>query len=132
MKTVNSSGDEAALGATVKGEPRKGAPISSRRGSARGRVPAAERAWILAALGSALALGGACGAPSEEEIDLAEAASSLCPGARDPYAKIEAESRSADQGAIFEATTDTGGGQNAGSLANGDFLRFDNVDFGTP
>ena len=33
---------------------------------------------------------------------------------------------------IFETTTDTGGGQNAGSLANGDYLRFDNVDFGSP
>src|SRR6185436_3380580 len=53
-------------------------------------------------------------------------------GARDPYVKIEAESANASQGVIFEATTDVGGGQNAGSLANGDFLRFDNVDFGSP
>jgi hypothetical protein len=30
-----------------------------------------------------------------------------------------------------EATTDSGGGSNVGHLANGDWLRFDNVDFGT-
>jgi hypothetical protein len=44
---------------------------------------------------------------------------------------IQAESYSAQSGAVVEPTTDTGGGSNVGFLANGDWLRFDNVDFGT-
>ncbi len=45
---------------------------------------------------------------------------------------IEAEAYSAQQGTQTEATADpNGGGQNVGWIANGDWLRYDNVNFGT-
>ncbi|MGI5270107.1 glycoside hydrolase family 16 protein [Nonomuraea sp. CA-218870] len=49
----------------------------------------------------------------------------------DARSTIQAERRSAQSGTITETTTDTGGGQNVGSIGNGDWLRFDNVDFGS-
>lgn len=52
-------------------------------------------------------------------------------GTRDAYAVIEAESFNAQSGVQVEATTDTGGGQNITHLANGDWVRFDNVNFGS-
>jgi hypothetical protein len=44
---------------------------------------------------------------------------------------LQAESYSAQSGAVVEPTTDAGGGFDVGYLANGDWLRFDGVDFGT-
>lgn len=44
---------------------------------------------------------------------------------------IQAEDFSAQQGTFTEPTTDEGGGRNVGGIANGDWLRYDNVDFGT-
>jgi beta-glucanase (GH16 family) len=44
---------------------------------------------------------------------------------------FQAEAYSAQSGAVVEPTIDTGGGSDVGYLANGDWLRFDNVDFGT-
>ncbi|WP_050433517.1 glycosyl hydrolase [Chondromyces crocatus] len=89
---------------------------------------------FLALLGGVGAIGAACVAPpGDDEFDeFDEAEMALCPGARNPYARIEAESANASQGVTFETTTDTGGGQNAGSIANGDYLRFNAVDFGSP
>jgi beta-glucanase (GH16 family) len=52
------------------------------------------------------------------------------PGDRDAYATIQAESFNAQSGAQTESTTDTGGGQNVGWLANGDWLQFNGVNFG--
>lgn len=52
-------------------------------------------------------------------------------GARDAYATIQAESFNAQAGVQLEATTDTGGGQNISHLANGDWARYDNVNFGS-
>lgn len=49
---------------------------------------------------------------------------------RDAYATIQAESFKAQSGVAVETTSDTGGGQNIGWIANGDWARFDNVDFG--
>lgn len=46
------------------------------------------------------------------------------------YATIQAEAYNAQSGVVVEATTDTGGGQNIGYLANGDWVQFNNVDFG--
>jgi hypothetical protein len=43
---------------------------------------------------------------------------------------VQAESFAAQSGAQLEPTADTGGGQNVGYLANGDWLRFDGVDLG--
>ncbi|GAA1822079.1 hypothetical protein GCM10009682_47920 [Luedemannella flava] len=49
---------------------------------------------------------------------------------RDAYATIQAESFNAQSGVVLENTSDTGGGQNIAYLANGDWVRFDNVNFG--
>ncbi|RYJ31752.1 putative secreted protein [Streptomyces sp. L-9-10] len=43
---------------------------------------------------------------------------------------VQAESYAAQSGVALEATSDTGGGQNASFLADGDWMRFDNVDLG--
>jgi hypothetical protein len=53
------------------------------------------------------------------------------PGGRDAYATIQAESFNAHSGVVVETTTDAGGGQNIGHLANGDWARYDNVNFGS-
>jgi beta-glucanase (GH16 family) len=51
-------------------------------------------------------------------------------GTRDAYSTIQAESFNAQSGTQVENTTDTGGGQNVGFIANGDFLVYNNVNFG--
>ncbi|WP_433439960.1 glycoside hydrolase family 16 protein [Nonomuraea sp. CA-141351] len=53
------------------------------------------------------------------------------PGSVDARSTIQAERYQAQSGTIVETTTDTGGGQNVGAVANGDWLRFDGVNFGT-
>ncbi|WBB92537.1 carbohydrate-binding protein [Verrucosispora sp. WMMC514] len=50
-------------------------------------------------------------------------------GTRDAYATIQAESFNAQNGVIVEACAE--GGQNIGALRNGDWVRFDNVEFGS-
>lgn len=47
------------------------------------------------------------------------------------YSTIQAESFSQQSGLITEATTDSGGGQNIGAIANGDWALYPNVDFGS-
>ncbi|WP_219462345.1 glycoside hydrolase family 16 protein [Nonomuraea rhizosphaerae] len=49
----------------------------------------------------------------------------------DARSTIQAESFQAQSGTITEATTDSGGGQNIGAIANGDWLRYDGVNFGS-
>jgi hypothetical protein len=44
---------------------------------------------------------------------------------------IQAEAYNAQSGTQKEATTDTGGGQDVGYIANGDWLQYNNVNFGT-
>jgi hypothetical protein len=44
---------------------------------------------------------------------------------------IQAESFSAQSGTTNETTTDTGGGQDVAFIANGDWLQYNNVNFGT-
>jgi len=51
-------------------------------------------------------------------------------GNRNAYATIQAESFNAQSGVRTEATTDAGGGQDVGFIANGDFMRYNRVDFG--
>jgi hypothetical protein len=53
------------------------------------------------------------------------------PGGVDARSTIQAERYQAQSGTIVETTTDTGGGQNVGAISNGDWLRYDGVDFGT-
>ena len=43
---------------------------------------------------------------------------------------VQAEAYAAQSGVVLENTADTGGGQNASYLANGDWMRYDNVDLG--
>ncbi|MFJ4695975.1 glycoside hydrolase family 16 protein [Streptomyces sp. NPDC088766] len=52
-------------------------------------------------------------------------------GNRDAYAAVQAESYDAQSGTITETTTDSGGGQNIGALANGDWALFRGVNFGS-
>ncbi|WP_109004158.1 glycoside hydrolase family 16 protein [Streptomyces rishiriensis] len=52
-------------------------------------------------------------------------------GSRDAYGTIQAESYDSQSGTITEATTDTGGGQNIGALANGDWALYKGVVFGS-
>jgi hypothetical protein len=48
---------------------------------------------------------------------------------RDAYAPIQAESFNAQSGVITEAASE--GGQNIGAIRNGDWVQFNNVEFGT-
>ncbi|MCF3129367.1 glycoside hydrolase family 16 protein [Streptomyces olivochromogenes] len=52
-------------------------------------------------------------------------------GNRDAYSAIQAESYDGQGGTSTEATTDSGGGQDIGSLANGDWALYKGVDFGS-
>ncbi|MGV9247361.1 glycoside hydrolase family 16 protein [Streptomyces sp. NPDC003710] len=52
-------------------------------------------------------------------------------GNRDAYGAIQAESYDSQSGVVPEATTDTGGGQDIGSLANGDWALYKGVNFGS-
>ncbi|WP_055494076.1 glycoside hydrolase family 16 protein [Streptomyces sp. TP-A0356] len=52
-------------------------------------------------------------------------------GNRDAYSPIQAESYDSQSGVVPEPTTDTGGGQDIGSLANGDWALYKGVNFGS-
>lgn len=51
-------------------------------------------------------------------------------GGTDAYAVIQAEAAAGQQGTEFQETEDAGGGQNVAWIGNGDWLRFDDVEFG--
>ncbi|HEU4735031.1 MAG TPA: glycoside hydrolase family 3 N-terminal domain-containing protein [Kofleriaceae bacterium] len=51
-------------------------------------------------------------------------------GPRDAYAQVQAEGYTSQSGTQLEATSDTGGGQNVGFIAPGDWLAFPGMDFG--
>ncbi|MEO3859453.1 carbohydrate-binding protein [Acrocarpospora sp. B8E8] len=83
-------------------------------------VPARAMAWR-GAVGSGVENGNSAGPnPSPSPSP---------PTGFDARSTIQAEARNAQQGTTLETTTDTGGGQNAAHLANGDWLRFDGVRF---
>ncbi|MEU2737874.1 glycoside hydrolase family 16 protein [Streptomyces sp. NPDC007095] len=52
-------------------------------------------------------------------------------GNRDAYSAIQAESYDSQSGTSTETTTDTGGGQDIGSLASGDWALYKDVNFGS-
>ncbi|MFI7546656.1 carbohydrate-binding protein [Actinoplanes sp. NPDC049599] len=52
------------------------------------------------------------------------------PGGLDAYSVIQAEAADGQQGTESQETEDEGGGQNVGWIGNGDWLRFDDVEFG--
>lgn len=47
------------------------------------------------------------------------------------YSTIQAESYSAQSGTTTESCSDSGGGSDVGYIANGDWLKFSSVDFGS-
>ena len=51
-------------------------------------------------------------------------------GGVDAYQRIEVESAAEVSGLEFEDTGDENGGKNAGWINNGDWMRFDNINFG--
>ncbi|GGX00826.1 glycoside hydrolase family 16 protein [Streptomyces chartreusis] len=53
-------------------------------------------------------------------------------GNRDAYSAIQAESYDSQGGVGTESTSDSGGGQNIASLANGDWALYRGVNFGSP
>ncbi|MEW2623991.1 glycoside hydrolase family 16 protein [Streptomyces sp. NPDC048106] len=52
-------------------------------------------------------------------------------GNRDAYSQIQAESYDGQSGVTAETTTDTGGGQDIGQVANGDWALYKGVNFGS-
>ncbi|MEU5312469.1 glycoside hydrolase family 16 protein [Streptomyces sp. NPDC021562] len=52
-------------------------------------------------------------------------------GNRDAYSPIQAESYDSQSGVTAETTTDTGGGQDIGYVANGDWALYKGVNFGS-
>ncbi|MGW7545346.1 glycoside hydrolase family 16 protein [Streptomyces sp. NPDC054770] len=52
-------------------------------------------------------------------------------GNRDAYSAIQAESYDSQSGVTAETTTDTGGGQDIGYVANGDWALYKGVNFGS-
>jgi hypothetical protein len=56
--------------------------------------------------------------------------STAAPVGIDAYSVIQAEAAAGQQGTEFEPTEDQGGGQNVGWINAGDWLRFDDVNFG--
>ncbi|MGI5459531.1 glycoside hydrolase family 16 protein [Streptomyces sp. CA-249302] len=52
-------------------------------------------------------------------------------GSRDAYSPIQAESYDSQSGVTAETTTDTGGGQDIGYVANGDWALYKGVNFGS-
>ncbi|MEU6770089.1 glycoside hydrolase family 16 protein [Streptomyces sp. NPDC046759] len=53
------------------------------------------------------------------------------PGNRDAYSAVQAESYDGQSGIATEPTTDTGGGQDVGYIANGDWALYKGVNFGS-
>lgn len=52
-------------------------------------------------------------------------------GNRDAYGTIQAESFDSQSGTFTESTSDSGGGQNIGAVANGDWALYKGVNFGS-
>ena len=75
---------------------------------------------------------GACGStPSPSPTTPGPGPTTQPPGNRDAYGTIQAESADQQTGLITEATSDSGGGQNLGSAANGDWALYRGVNFGS-
>jgi hypothetical protein len=86
-----------------------------------------------------IAVGGgtaASSSPSPSAVASASASASataIAPsgGTVSAYSTIQAESYGSHNGTQTEACSDTGGGQDVGYIANGDWLGYPNVDFGS-
>jgi Carbohydrate binding module (family 6) len=71
-------------------------------------------------------------APASDSASSAPPPSSAPPAPTgvNAYAPIQAEAANAQQGTQNQDTSDAGGGQNVGWVANGDWLQFNDIDFG--
>lgn len=69
-------------------------------------------------------------APPPDSAPPAVPAVPAVPAGVDAYQPIQAENPAAQNGVDFQDTSDTGGGKNSGWTANGDWLRYDQIDFG--
>ncbi len=93
--------------------------------------PAAPAAAAVAAPPVASAAAEAVTGPSAEPPAAASPTpTGPVPGGIDAYSPIQAEAAAGQQGTQVQESEDDGGGQNVGWIGNGDWLRFDNVDFG--
>ncbi|MCA2216515.1 carbohydrate-binding protein [Jidongwangia harbinensis] len=70
------------------------------------------------------------GSPAGSAAPSSEPAASAPVAGVDAYGRLEAENAAAVSGIEMEDTADSGGGRNAGWINNGDWLRFDQVNFG--
>ncbi|MFE7243051.1 beta-1,3-glucanase family protein [Streptomyces sp. NPDC057580] len=74
------------------------------------------------------------GAPTSWTISLGAGASSGSGGSgtsTSAYSTIQAESYSSQSGTTTQSCSDSGGGQDVGYIANGDWLKFSSLDFGS-
>ena len=81
-----------------------------------------------------IAVGGgtaSAGSSSSASASASASATGSSGAAVSAYSTIQAASYSAKNGTQTETTTDTGGGQDVGYIANGDWLAYDNVQFGS-
>jgi hypothetical protein len=68
--------------------------------------------------------------PAEPTTEPSPTPSTPASGGVDAYSVIQAEVAAGQQGIQAQETEDEGGGQNLGWIGNGDWLRFDDVEFG--
>jgi hypothetical protein len=78
-----------------------------------------------------ITVGGTAGGGGNPTPTPTPTATATSPGGVSAFSTIQAESFSAQSGTAVEACSDTGGGQDVGWLANGDWLKYSAVNFGT-
>jgi len=80
---------------------------------------------------SAASVAPSTAAPSPSNTPPSSAAAApSTPAGVDAFAPLQAEAAAAQQGTQTEDTADAGGGKDVGWINNGDWLRFDDVNFG--
>jgi Carbohydrate binding module (family 6) len=72
----------------------------------------------------------AASTPPSESPSSSPTPSAVPVGGVDAYRPLQVEDASEVSGPQLQDTEDEGGGRNAGWIGNGDYLRFDNVNFG--
>jgi hypothetical protein len=78
-----------------------------------------------------ITVGGTAGGGGNPTPTPTPTATATSPGGVSAFSTIQAESFSAQSGTAVEACSDTGGGQDVGWLANGDWLKYSGVNFGS-
>jgi hypothetical protein len=98
-----------------------------------GAVFSGNPALLTIAVGGGTAASSSPSASASAVASASASASATAPsgGTVSAYSTIQAESYSSHNGTQTEACSDTGGGLDVGYIANGDWLGYPNVDFGT-